>query len=53
LVSHPSSRELANIIVFTEDRASRDIMNEILSRVEVTANTSVLSRLRRLREWNV
>ena len=47
LVSHPSSRELANFTVFTESRTPGEIMNEILTEVEITPNTSFWSRLLR------
>jgi len=45
LVSHPSSRELADYTVFTEGQTDSEIMNEILTRVDVTPNTTLWSRL--------
>jgi len=47
LVSHPSSRKLADFTVFTESRTPGEIMNEILTEVEVTPNTHFWSRLLR------
>lgn len=43
LVSHPSTRELAELTIFTENRTPREIMDEILSEVDVTANTGFWS----------
>jgi len=46
LVSHPSSRELADFSIFTESRTPGEIMKEILTEVEVTPNTNFWSRLK-------
>jgi len=47
LVTHPSSRELADFTVFTEHQSPSDIMDEILTKVEVTPKINIWSRLLR------
>ncbi len=47
LVSHPSTPELADFTIFTENRTPAEIMNEILTEVDVTPNINLWSRLLR------
>jgi len=47
LVSHPSTQELADFTIFTENRTLSEIMDEILTEVDVTTNTNFWSRILR------